>query len=187
VSVSIEQLQAESDAAGQGLRLVLLGTSVLVVSHAGDSHDGELLPAPPALVTLIAGRPVVAAIRYTAATSLGARVRTTGTVPGELYRLTLPLQTGASLDGRLLAVDAVSGAVRKIVFTATFKRLNAGALLVGAITQLASHADTAATSWTIAVSVSGNDLVVTVTGAASRTIDWLLTGSVDFFGPGGLA
>jgi hypothetical protein len=26
-----------------------------------------------------------------------------------------------------------------------------------------------------------------VTGAASRTIDWLLTGSVDFFGPGGLA
>lgn len=122
---------------------------------------------------------------YTLDIEIRGRVRTTDATATELYRTTLHTLTAYDVALRLLAVDAGNGAVRKISADATFKRLNAGALQVGTTTVLASHADAGATAWTIVMAPSGNDVVVTVTGAAGRTIDWGLRGFANSYTPAG--
>lgn len=42
--------------------------------------------------------------------------------------------------------------------------------------------DSAASAWTATIAISGNNLVCTVTGAASQTIQWLLTLTIDRLG-----
>lgn len=116
---------------------------------------------------------------------LFARVQTTNATATELWRATLAQNTGYSLKLTLLGVDTSNGAIRKIVADATVKRLAAGALAVGVLTTLVNHADAAAATWAIAATLQGNDAVVTVTGAAGRTIEWNLAIEVIRFTPGG--
>lgn len=125
-------------------------------------------------------------IRYGGEQRLESRVTTTGTTPAELFRATLATLTAYSALVHLVGVDNGNGAVRVIRATVVAKRLQNGALLVGTPAVLANHADTGATSWTIAASVAGNDFVITVTGASGRTVDWFCRLEVDSFAPGGL-
>lgn len=113
------------------------------------------------------------------------RLRTTDAQPAEIFRRTLAPTTGYRARLELLAVDAGSGAVRMIEASIVAKRLNGGAILVGSVVVIVNHQDAAASAWAITPSVSGNDVVITVTGAAGRTIDWQLTGRVTSFTPAG--
>jgi hypothetical protein len=186
VSVSIERLQAESDAAGQNLRLVLLGAQVLTVSHAGDEHDGELLPAPQSLINLIAGRPVVQAIEYSALKPISGQVQTTNATPTVIFRGPLTSGQGyiATLD--IIGVLSVSPFdVCVIRASVAAKRTPTTTALIGTAVQLAKHADANASTWTATGSIAGTDFVVTVTGQANKVINWSLTGSFYQFAPSG--
>lgn len=117
--------------------------------------------------------------------TIRARLRTTNATPAELYRATLAQRTGYRASLTLIAVDAGNGAVRTIEARITAKRLTNGALLVGQPVVVADHQDAGTAAWGIGASVSGTDFLVTVTGAGGRNIDWLLSGDVVSFTPGG--
>lgn len=116
---------------------------------------------------------------------LSARLRTTNATPAELWRATLAQRTGYRASLTLIAVDAGNGAVRTIEARVTAKRLTNGALLVGQPVVVSDQQDSGTSAWAITAGVSGADFVVTVTGAAGRNIDWLLSGDVVSFTPGG--
>mgnify|MGYP006921376346 CR=1 FL=1 len=133
-----------------------------------DAH----VPAPP--LTNFSDRLVI-----------GERLRTTNATPAELWRATLAQRTGYRATLTLIAVDAGNGAVRTIEARVTAKRLTGNALLVGTPTVLSDQQDSGTSAWAITAAVSGADFVVTVTGAAGRNIDWLISGDVVSFTPGG--
>ena len=122
---------------------------------------------------------------YSAEMQVNERIRTTDATPTEIFRRTLAANTGYTSVLALVGVDAGNGALRLIRASVVAKRLGAGALLVGTPVVIANHQDVAAAAWTITAAVSGSDVVVTVTGAAGRTIDWSLTGGVRSFTPAG--
>jgi hypothetical protein len=115
-----------------------------------------------------------------------AQTTTTDAVAKEIVRFTLTLQTGYSFDGTIIGADRGNGAMRKIVASVLAKRLNGGAILVGPPIVVLTHPDAATTGWQTNASVSGNDLSITVQGAAGRTVDWMLRSKLIRFGPGGL-
>lgn len=143
--------------------------------------SGDELAAFEALRAAQAASTIV----YTEGAAINRRHRTTNATPTELYRATLAPLTGYRALLRLLAVDAGNGAVRMIEASIVAKRLAGGAALVGAPVVIANHQDAAASAWGITATAEGNDFVVTVTGAAGRTVDWLLSGDVVAFTPGG--
>lgn len=122
---------------------------------------------------------------FTENLAVRGRVRTTDATPTEAYRLALQPLTGYTGTVTVIGVDTANGAVRVIRASFAVKRLNAAALAVGGPVVLASHADAAATAWQVAASVTANDAVVTVTGAAGRTVDWSLSGEMTSFTPSG--
>lgn len=122
---------------------------------------------------------------YSGLHQIDARIRTTNAASTELYRATLAPLTGYRAALTLIAVDAGNGAVRTIEARITAKRLNAGAAFVGSVTVVADQQDAGTATWVITPSVVGNDFVISVAGAAGRTIDWLLSGHVTSFTPGG--
>jgi hypothetical protein len=185
-NVSLPQLRTELAAAG--IVVPSLGTyeegSTLQI-HTYD-QNGSTVDLPPAASAVLAAHvPPLAVVGYIGRQTIERRVITTGTTPADLFRATLAPLTAYSGVVHLVGVDAGNGAVRVIRATVVAKRLNNGALLVGTPVVLASHADTGATTWTITPSVSGNDFIVTVTGAAGRTVNWFFRIDVDSFTPGG--
>lgn len=126
-----------------------------------------------------------APLTYDDSLTIRARLRTTNATPTELYRATLASLTGYRASLTLIAVDAGNGAVRTIEARITAKRLNAGAVLVGSPVVVSDQQDAGTAAWGIAAAVNGNDFVVTVTGAAGRSVDWLLSGEVTSFSPSG--
>lgn len=124
-------------------------------------------------------------VAYAASLAADARIRTTDATPAEVYRRTLAQLTGYAAVLTLLGVDAGNGAVRMIRASIVAKRLANGAALVGTPVVIANHTDTGTATWAITAAANGNDFVVTVTGAVGRTIDWLLSGDVRSFTPGG--
>jgi hypothetical protein len=111
---------------------------------------------------------------------------TTDAVPLALLRFPLAVQTGYDVETRVMGVDRGNGALKKIKVDVTMKRLNAGPLLVGAMTTIVTHQDAQAASWQITFSFVGNDAAVSVTGAAGRNIDWFCTARIGRFSPAGL-
>lgn len=160
---------------------------VVTISENGEPVYSQVpfTPAEEAQAATEATAAVAAAIVYAASATVDRRVRTTDATPTEVYRRTLALLTGYAAVLNLLGVDAGNGAVRMIRASIVAKRLSNGAVLVGTPVVLANHQDAAATAWAITAAASGNDFVVTCTGAAGRTIDWLLSGEIRAFTPGG--
>lgn len=159
--------------------------------------DGATVPIAPgnrdydALAARIVGGYVPLAadpppVVYAGESQVDAKVRTTDATATEIFRRTLATTTGYRAKLELLAVDAGNGALRVIEASIVAKRLGGGAVLVGSAVVIANHQDAAASTWAITPSVSGNDFVITVTGAAGRTIDWQLRGRVTRFAPAGL-
>lgn len=129
--------------------------------------------------------PAPAPLVYRDGVSIDQRLRTTNATPAELWRATLAQRTGYRASLTLIAVDAGNGAVRTIEARVTAKRLTGGALLVGTPVVVSDQQDSGTSAWAITAAVSGNDFVVTVTGAAGRNIDWQIAGDVVSFTPGG--
>lgn len=182
----LTQLAAELDAAnvshnGIGAYPVGNGYEVFTYDESGNSVD---LPTEAQAVVL-AHVPQPPITDFIDAVDISARLRTTNATPAELYRATLAPLTGYRASLTLIAVDAGKGAVRTIEARVTAKRLSGGALLVGAPVVVSDQQDSGTAAWAITATVSGNDFVVTVTGATGRTIDWLLSGDVVSFTPGG--
>lgn len=164
-----------------GVRRLADGASIPADSHNTDYQEylrwvaaGNTAQAadPPPLV-------------YDDGVTISARLRTTNATPAELWRATLAQRTGYRASLTLIAVDAGNGAVRTIEARITAKRLGAGAVLVSTPTVVSDHQDSGTAAWAITANVSGNDFVITVTGAPGRNIDWLLSGDVVSFTPGG--
>lgn len=130
-------------------------------------------PDPPAIV-------------YAGEQTLTNRVTTTGTTPRELFRRTLAPLTVYTALVDLIGIDSGNGATRYIRASVVVKRLNNGALIVGAPVVIANHADTAAATWAVTPSVSGADFIISCTGAAGRSVDWFVRLNVNSFSPGGM-
>jgi hypothetical protein len=113
-------------------------------------------------------------------------VRTVGVAPSVILRRTLPPATGFVVELVVIGVDAASFAARVQHARFSVKRQNAGALVVGAPAIDPPQADPATTSWSISGAAQGNDVIISVSGAANRTVDWTARGSVVRFAPGGL-
>lgn len=146
---------------------------------------------PAAAAAVIAAHvPPPAIVGHVADIAIERRIRTTTATPAEVWRTTLATNTGYAANLALLGVDAGNGVIKRIHAEIVAKRLSA-ASMVGSPVIVASHQDTgtAATAsnvanWAITATISGNDFVITVTGAAGRTVDWLLRGTVASFAPG---
>lgn len=122
---------------------------------------------------------------YAGAVDVSAVARTTDATPLAIYRLTLEQKHGYRADCTLTAIDSGNGALRSWEARFVFKRLTAGAVRVG-VAMVSDIMDSQASSWTVTATPSGNDMVVTIAGAAGRTIDWLLVGIVGRYAPAGL-
>jgi hypothetical protein len=181
--VDLLALTAELQAAGVAASYGVVSGDLLWIF---DVADAVIPPTPQAEAVVAAHVPPPRVVDFAGTRTIGARTRTTDAAPHELLRFPLAVQSGYDVVIRVMGVDATSGALKKLKADLTIKRLNAGPVQVGATTVLVTHQDAAAASWALGVAFDGNDGVLSVTGAAGRTIDWLCTGEVGLFTPGGL-
>jgi hypothetical protein len=148
--------------------------------------DGTYIETPEVLAVVDAHVAPLRAVEYAGTTSFDAVVRTTDATPVEIVRIpTLP-QHVYRATVRVTGIDAGTGTTRDTEARMVFKRLAASLAQVGTTAILANFADTAAASWAVLPSVDRGDLVLSVRGAAERTIDWLTVGEVGAYAPGGL-
>jgi hypothetical protein len=115
-----------------------------------------------------------------------AQVATDDDTPTELYRAAIPITSIFDIALRVYGVDRASGAFKKFRREAAIRRLGAASAPTVQGTVETPAPDVGAATWTMAPSFDGNDLVITVTGAATRTIDWSLFAEVRRFSPGGI-
>jgi hypothetical protein len=129
--------------------------------------------APP-LVTEFAGSVLVDAI-----------VRTTDATPKEVFRF--PCEQRSLYEAVLVikGIDAGNFAVKRMNGEFLWKRITGNAIVTG-LTVVSDIHDAAAASWLPNYAPSGSDVIFTVQGAAGRTIDWILVGSVGRYAPEGL-
>jgi hypothetical protein len=181
--VDLQVLGAELEAADIPiLGLGTVGDDVFTYDEDGAPAElpAEAVPvvdahvAPPKFVEYAGARTVAAIARTSDAAT--TEVFRFPTEPKHVYRATL----------RMTAIDAGSGATRDAEVRLVFKRPNATITQVGTTTVLSNVQDPAAAAWQITPSVAGTDLVISVAGAAGRTIDWALSGEVGAFAPSGI-
>jgi hypothetical protein len=159
--------------------------------------DGATIPPDPAnadyqayLAWVDAGNtPLPAApppIRTGAGITVREDVRTTDATPVEVFRFpTKPKHVYRSTLS-LTAIDAGDGTVKDSEVRIVFKGTQATLSRVGTTAVLSNLQDSAASTWAITAQAQGTELVITVTGAAGRSIDWLLTGTIGAYAPEGL-
>ncbi|MFL5688701.1 MAG: hypothetical protein ACJ77I_06900 [Chloroflexota bacterium] len=162
--------------------------SILVLDPAGGEPTSRPL-TPEEQAQLDADRQAAAAasIRYGGARPLDARARTTDDQPHEVLRLPTEPKHVYRATVRVCGIDAGNGTTRDSEVRMVFKRAGVAPSQVGSTTVMSNAQDTAAASWRIAASVDGTDLVISVTGAAGRTVDWQVTGEIGAFAPEGVA
>lgn len=112
--------------------------------------------------------------------------RTTNATQATMVSWPLALQTLYTARFVVTAIDTGNADCRAWHATATAKRVNNGALLVGTPTIVSSHPDAGASGWGLAADANGNNFRVRVTGAAGRTISWSLLGEIVRARPDGL-
>lgn len=170
--------------------IVLLGTDVddpLEQDVLQGSSTGRPVELPPEATPVVDAHTAPPRVTELAvAVPIEGLLRTTDGAAHELLRFALELQSGYDVEVRVMGVDAANGAVKKLLVNVTMKRLLGGPQAVGAPTTLVSHQDSQASAWAVGFSFSGNDALISVTGAAGRTIDWVCRGSVGRFAPAGL-
>lgn len=131
-------------------------------------------------------------VQYSMEERTNTQIETTDATPAELWRYTTDLKTGYDIVARLIAVDRGNGAVRKQSIDATVTRIGTSPSLVGR-TDSAPHVtsgqrgtDAGIGGWALNPSFDGTDLVLSVVGAAGRTIDWRVTITMVRFSPEGI-
>lgn len=126
------------------------------------------------------------AIEYGGSRPIDAVIRTTDDVFHEVFRIpTKPMHVYRATV-RLTAVDAGNGVTKDTEVRMTFKGLAASLAQVGATAVLYNAQDAAASTWAIQAAVQYPDLVISARGALGRSIDWLFTGELGQYAPGGL-
>lgn len=114
---------------------------------------------------------------------------TSGATSAEMFRATLPTlsQFNVSMQASGIALD--NGAQRTLWVLAVVQRLNNGASVIGQtiIGNIPSPAGSPVAATAFALTASGNDIVITVTGLLNREIDWVLSGEYVRIRPSGLA
>jgi len=172
----------------------------LGVGHSGTDADGEVYTfAPDASGLLVptelptGSAPVVDAhtapprvVELAGERSVSSVARTTDDVPKEVLRFPTAVRHVYRATFRMTAIDAGNGVTKDSEVRLVFKRTGAGLAQVGSTVALATCQDPAASTWGIQAAPSGTDLVISVRGAAGRTIDWLFSGEVGTYAPDGL-
>jgi hypothetical protein len=149
------------------------------------TFDGSMLPtdlppsAQPVVDAHIAPPPLV---DYAGETTVHAIVRTTDATAKEVFRFPCDQKRLYTATLTITGIDAGSFASKIMEGRFTWKRVAAPPVMVGIVVVSDIH-DAAAAAWAPNALPSGNDIVFTVAGAAGRTIDWLLAGTVGAFVP----
>lgn len=155
------------------------------VSTFDDTGAAIDLP-PEARPVLDAHVPPPRVIEFAEERPVEAIVRTTSAEPVEVFRFACEQRHLYQASLTISGVDAGNFAVKLMEGRFTWKRITANAIMTG-ITVVSDLHDTAAASWAPNALPSGTDIVFTVAGAAGRTIDWLLVGTVGSYAPAGTA
>ncbi len=115
--------------------------------------------------------------------------QTTTATPKEIYqangqRFAIATSTAYRISGAVVALDAVSFAVKEWDFDCLIQNIAGTVALVGSATVTSTNASAAASTWGIAFTAddTNNALAVTVTGATGRTIDWNVDAEIDAIG-----
>jgi hypothetical protein len=185
------------DLALLGRELAAAGVPANGLGQTGTDQDGDVftypsdgpgqpIDLPPEARPVVDAHAAPARLLDVAATvDVHAVVRTTDATPLEVFRFPCDQKRLYRADLVISGIDAGNYASKILEGRFTWKRNVAAAILVGLTTVSDIH-DAAAAPLAPNVAAQGTDIVFTVTGAAGRTIDWLLAGSVDMFAPSGL-
>lgn len=142
---------------------------------------------PPEAVPIVdAHDPPLALVEVSATRQVNTITRTTDAAPVEVFRFPCDQKRLYRADLLISGVDAGNFVSKIMEGRFTWKRTTGNAVVVG-LTVVSDIHDAAAASWAPNYAPVGTDIVFTVQGAAGRTIDWLLVGSVDVYAPTGLA
>jgi hypothetical protein len=162
--------------------------SVIIIDASGSGAPPEIRPPTPEEQAQLDADRAAAAARVVAvgARNVSHTIRTTDDVAAEILRFPTHSKHVYRATLRVCGIDAGNGTTRDSQVVMVFKGLASSLGQVGATAVLWNMQDTAAASWRIQPSVQGADLVVQVTGAVGRTIDWSLAGEVGAFAPEGL-
>lgn len=149
-------------------------------------NGGVTLAADGTIAALPAPQPVVL---KQARGLLGGDAHTSGATSAEMFRATLPTQSQFNVSMVASGIALDNGAQRTVWVVAVVQRLNGGASVIGqtVIGNIASGAGSPVAATAFALTASGNDIVITVTGLASREIDWMLSGEYIRIRPSGLS
>lgn len=182
-------LQREFAAAGVQPRGLVTIETLSGVPNERDlwTYDevGGLIDLPPEAIPVVDAHVApLAAVDVARSITVSARLRTTEAAAHEILRFPCEQKRLYQASLKINGVDAGNFVSKITEGRFTWKRNAAAAVMVG-VTVVSNIQDTAASSWNPQAAVSGNDIVFTVTGAAGRTIDWLLTGDIAVFAPSG--
>lgn len=144
----------------------------------------ELPPEAGPVVERHVAPPLV--VEFAGGVQVSAIVRTTSAAPLEVFRQPTEVRHVYRATVRITAIDATSGTAKDAEARMLFKRVAGSVVQVGATAVLWSAQDAQATGWTIQAAVDGTDLIISVAGAAGRTIDWAVIADLDVYAPGGL-
>jgi hypothetical protein len=125
-------------------------------------------------------------VKYINEDQVRVYLRTTTGTAQEVYRITTQVDHLYIAQLRMVAIDAASKDSKMQEALMFFKRANGGLSQVGSTYSPYLMQDTAASAWRIQPSVDGTSLVISITGAPTRTIDWMLTGTVENYAPAGV-
>lgn len=162
---------------------------VIIIDASGSGAPNVSRPQTPEEEAQKAADQAAAASRvtYVETRHVDAVVTTTDDVPLEVFRFPTKTKQVYAASFRMTAVDEGNGATKRARAEMTFKGLASSVVQVGSTVTTAPMQDAAASSWQIQPSTSGVDLIISVKGAAGRTVDWTLAGDIEVFAPGGFA
>jgi hypothetical protein len=181
-NVNLEELAAQLTSAGVSHR------GVGVVNGVWHTYDvaGEMVPMPQAAdAVLQAHVPSPEYIDYSTSTPIRALLRTQDATAKEIWRLNLKQRTGYAGKATIIGVDAGNGNVKVLHVTFSVKRLSGDALSIGTPVVLSVQQDAGASTWVVNAAIQDTAAYITVQGAAGRSIDWLVSGDMISFSPGG--
>lgn len=153
-------------------------------TFAADGMPTELPPAAGPVVDAHVAPPPLG--DFATASEVHALTQTTDDVPREVFRFPCAQRRRYQASLTISGIDRANFVSRDMDGRFVWKRVTGNAVMVG-ITVVSTLGEAASSSWAPNAVASGTDIVFTVRGAAGRTIDWLLQGSIGVYAPEGLA
>lgn len=189
--VDLPLLQDELTAAGVPHNGLSTGGSLASDDYELFTADDEgvLIEPPPEAQPVVDAHvapPLV--IEHVETITVGEIVRTTNDAETDVFILPAAPKSIYRAELEMSAIDAASGAVKFMAGILVWKRLLGSNVIAppANITVVSDVHDTAAASWIMNGLPSGGSFRVFVKGAAGRTIDWSLVGTVARYAPEGL-